>query len=188
MLSPLQQLTDEELMARLQSGRKDCFELLYERYRVKLYNYLLRLCCSSQRAEDLLHDSFMKVIEHPGKFNTQLRFSTWIYTVATNLYRNEARNMETHKRLLQSGPTQNSIEHNYEPKHIDRMNFRKELDKFIDGMGDGHKTIFLLRFREELTIPEISKILNIPEGTVKSRLFYMMKQMATAFRAYDPAG
>jgi len=76
----------------------------------------------------------------------------------------------------------------YEPKSLDRINFRKELDLFVDNMSEENKTVFLLRYQEELTVPEISKILELPEGTIKSRLFYMMRRMAVEFKVYNPTG
>ena len=174
-------------MQRLQRGERKCFEMLYERYHIKLFNYLLRLCKDAARAEDILHDCFIKVIEHPGKFNPQFRFSTWLYTIATNLYSNEMRNRQNRQRIQKEKLSYTDTFYTEEHNRIDRTNFRKELEEFLDNTTEENRLLFTLRFSEELTVPEISQVLDCPEGTVKSRLFYLMKKMAIVLKAYNPA-
>jgi RNA polymerase sigma-70 factor (ECF subfamily) len=83
--------TDEELMLRVQSGVTDCFDVLVERYKVRLFNYLYRLTGNRDDAEEIAQEAFVKAYIHADKYKTIARFSTWLYTIATNLVRNRIR-------------------------------------------------------------------------------------------------
>ncbi|MEI7801074.1 MAG: sigma-70 family RNA polymerase sigma factor [Bacteroidota bacterium] len=179
--------SDEVLMQRIQSGERKYFELLFDRYQHRLFNFMLRFVRHNEKAEDLLQDLFIKVMESPEKFNAQKKFSTWIYTLAINLCRNDIRNSNNRQRIVE---TDFQPEKSFHPNHheqFDQRNFKRELNALLETMDEENKTILLLRFYEELTIPEISAIVLLPEGTVKSRLFYLLKKLATQLHAYNPA-
>ena len=84
-------LTDEELMFRVQEGESACFDVLVDRYKTRLFNYLLRLMGDRDEAEEVAQEAFVKAYIHAGKYKTIARFSTWLYTIATNLVRNKMR-------------------------------------------------------------------------------------------------
>jgi RNA polymerase sigma-70 factor (ECF subfamily) len=95
-------LSDEVLMQRIQSGERKYFELLFDRYQLRLFNFILRIVHDKEKAEDLLHDLFIKVIESPEKFDAQKKFSTWVYTLAVNICRNEIRNSNNRQRIIEN--------------------------------------------------------------------------------------
>ena len=95
-----QSLTDEELMLRVQAGEKACFDLLVQRYKTRLFNYLLRLVRDADLAEELAQDAFVRAYVNADKYRTIARFSTWLYTIATNLVRNRYRQKKRRPQML----------------------------------------------------------------------------------------
>lgn len=178
--------TDEELMSRVQNGDRKCFEELYDRYHKRLFNFIFRLLNDREKTEDFLHDVFIKVMESHDRFDVTRKFSTWIYTLAINLCRNETRNQLNRKQLIALNIIPEIISPAVQNENIDKRNFKLELNKLISEMDEENKTILLLKFHEELTIPQISAIVSLAEGTVKSRLFYMLKKMASQLSVYNP--
>ncbi|MHB9142065.1 MAG: RNA polymerase sigma factor, partial [Paludibacter sp.] len=87
--------TDEELMSLLTKGGQSAFDELYSRYSKPLLNFFFRMLNSDrEKAEDLLHDLFLKVIEKPEIFDVNKKFNTWFYTLASNMIKNEYRSRQ----------------------------------------------------------------------------------------------
>ena len=88
-------LSDEALMSRIAKGNTAAFELLYDRYSNRMHAFFRRMLGNdSELANDFLQELFMKIIEKPKAFDVERRFSTWIYTVASNMCKNEYRRRE----------------------------------------------------------------------------------------------
>ena len=89
---PLEDLTDEELVTAHLDGRGGAFGELYERYRDRLVHFVTRKTGDGDRAQDLVQEAFIRVTRHLHRFDTTKKFSTWVYTIASNLSKNELRN------------------------------------------------------------------------------------------------
>jgi RNA polymerase sigma-70 factor (ECF subfamily) len=85
------ELTDEELMLLVQEGRSRAYDVLVVRYKNRLFTYLFRLLGNRDEAEEFAQEAFVKAYIHADKYRTVARFSTWLYTIATNLVRNRVR-------------------------------------------------------------------------------------------------
>ena len=85
--------SDEELVRLFTEGNERAFKELMERYSKKILNYINRMIYDRDRAQDLLQDTFIRVYRNIDRFDTSRRFSTWLYTIATNLAKNELRNL-----------------------------------------------------------------------------------------------
>ena len=96
----LQDLTDEDLMFQVQDGNNKAFDLLVSRYKNRLYTYLLRLLGNESEAEEFAQEAFVKAYIHANKYRTVARFSTWLYTIATNLVRNRIRNIKRRPTMV----------------------------------------------------------------------------------------
>ncbi|TSA49093.1 MAG: sigma-70 family RNA polymerase sigma factor, partial [Sphingobacteriales bacterium] len=140
--------TDEELMDRTRNGDRKCFEELYNRYYKRLFNFIFLFINDREKAEDILHDVFIKVMESHDRFDLTLKFSTWIYTIAVNQCRNDLRNHLTRKHLLALNFIPDSISSTDQTESIDKRSFKLELNKIMNEMDDENKTIILLRFHE----------------------------------------
>jgi hypothetical protein len=89
---PLAELADEELVTAHLKGRSGAFQDLYDRYRDRLIHFITRKTGDPDRAQDLVQEAFIRVTRHLHRFDTSKKFSTWIYTIASNLSKNELRN------------------------------------------------------------------------------------------------
>ena len=89
--SKLKALTDEELILQVQQGRNVCFDILVDRFKNRLFNYVFRMVGDRDEAEEVAQEAFVKAYIHADKYKTIAKFSTWLYTIATNLVRNRIR-------------------------------------------------------------------------------------------------
>jgi RNA polymerase sigma-70 factor (ECF subfamily) len=181
--------SDEELMLAIQQGEKPAFNELYARYSDKLYGYLLKMLWYNQvRAQDLLQDLFAKIITQPHLFDTERNFKTWIYTIASNLCKNEFKRNEVRKGTVNGVEQFHSLstDENLE-KTIQEHQFRDALTEELKRLDDKHREVFVLKHIDGLSIKEISEITGANEGTVKSRLFYAIKKLADALKMFDYA-
>jgi RNA polymerase sigma-70 factor (ECF subfamily) len=179
--------SDEELMLLLTKREQSAFDELYARYSKPLLNFFFKMLNRDrEKAEDMLHDLFLKIIERPESFDNSKKFSTWFYTLASNMIKNEYR-----KQQVRNDFTNDVIIENYnilEPNEesIDKRIFNNRLASELNKVDIETKTMFNLRFIEEMTIKEIAEIIGCPEGTVKSRLFYLTKSLSTKLAAFKP--
>lgn len=175
-------ITDEVLMQKAIDGDKMAFAAVYDRWHKRMYNYFRKMLWrDSEKAADFTQDLFIKIAEKPGAFNPQYAFSPWIYTLASNMCKNEYRkqSLRRHSPIDEiasqqqlSNPHEKSIE-----KHIDEKDFFLRLDQILEELSEEHRNVFIWRYKEELSLKEIAQIAQCSEGTVKSRLFYALKKI-----------
>lgn len=179
--------SDEELMSLLADGGQSAFDELYRRYSKPMLNFFYRMLDRDrERAEDLLHDLFLKIIEKPEFFDPKKPFRAWFYTLAGNMVRNEYRRNQVgndYERLLSAQPEMLS---DGPEKVMDRRLFDQKLQMEVNRFEPELKILFNLRFVEEMTIPQIAETMECPEGTVKSRLFQLTRQLAKKLSIYKP--
>lgn len=179
--SKLARLPDEELMKKIAQGSEAAFTELYVRYRYSVMRYFTRMLWGNKAlAEDFLHDLFLKIIHNPQQFDTNRNFSTWIYSVANNMCKNEYRRSQ--KKVGMDGV---EVRHAPDPDHV--LDIKAAQDKLLmllETLDEEDKSIFLLRYEETLTIGQISEVVFMPEGTVKSRLFHLRKRLATGLSEF----
>ena len=133
----------------------------------------------------------MKIVEKPQLFDSNQSFATWIFTIARNMCKNEYRKLGVRKIIdLKADFESDSAEGDYfyssSEQQFDRKLFRSALMNELNNLSDTHRSAFLLRYQQEFSIKEISKILDCSEGTVKSRLFYATKKIAQQLKEYNP--
>jgi RNA polymerase sigma-70 factor (ECF subfamily) len=177
---------DEELMKLVQHGDQRALSELYGRYSRKLVRYFHRMLWRDEnKAQDFLHDLFIKVIEKKGQFDPGKNFSTWIYSAAFNMCKNEYRKQAI--RIAAHGEIGKGMSRSVESTIIDANEFREAIDKVLDQAEESDRNLFILRHELEMPLHQIATILDCPEGTVKSRLFNLKKKLAMNLRAFNPA-
>lgn len=178
-------LSDEKLMLYIADGKGEAFNEIYHRYGDKLFKYFLKLLDSNKLAEDFTQDLFIKVMESADSFDHQKKFSSWLYCIANNMCRNEWRNSSNRAAILGQIKIEEPYNHQYN-QHLDKKVLRNKLHEEIHKMDEEDRLMISMRYEQELSIKEISVIIDIPEGTVKSRLFYLMKKLNLKLKAYSP--
>ena len=184
--------SDEELMQHIQKRDVTAFNELYRRYSQRLLHYFYRMLAGNEdKARDFLQDTFTKLIEKRWFFDTNKRFSTWIFTMAHNLCKNEYRRLEVRNRTgnkAESNRIFNESESFWHQtdQHIDQSKFRNALAMELEKLNPQQRSVFVLRFQQGLSIKEISEILSCPEGTIKSRLFYTTAKLASRLQSFNP--
>lgn len=176
----LKELDDSGVVARYLEGDKRAFTELVERYQTRLLNFIYRTTGDRERAEDLVQETFIRVYRHIHRFDQSKKFSTWIYTIASNLAKNELRNrsrnplvlFQTIKKNWDADDRPLEWEDNtYRPDDLYRKRHLKSMvDAAVSELPEHHRTVFVLREMEGKTYEEIAEITNCNLGTVKSRL------------------
>lgn len=179
--------TDEELMQLIHEKQVAAFDALYARYSRRLMNYFTRMLNDDRAlAKDALQDVFLKIVEKPSFFDTGRPFKTWVFSVASNICKNHYRHVEVKRRHdLEISDTS---DHSYATAgaNIDGHSFRMVLDDALREISPEKRDVFLLRYQEDKSLAEISDILGIPVGSVKSRLHYTLRFLEEKLKAFKP--
>ncbi len=173
-------LNDSQVVQCFLDGDDSAFAELVRRYDRRLQSFVHRTVGDRERAEDLVQETFVRVYRHLHRFDQARKFSTWIYTIAGNLAKNELRNRARNPLVLFQTVTRN-WDADYRPLEWEdpktrpddlyRRRFLKEkVSEAVDGLPDHHRTVFVLRELQGKTYEEIAEITGCNLGTVKSRL------------------
>ncbi len=185
-MQSLQHLSDEALMQRLSGGNSSALDVLYSRYQRRLFVFIAGFLKDRERSMDMLQDVFLRVHDSVNQFDPERSFSTWLFTIAGNACRNELRNSKRRGELLEAF-FGNQPEAFTKPRNLhDEHAFIAALDHYLDTLDDEKRMLYNLRFMADRPLAEISEILQIPEGTVKSRLFHLTRNLTRHLHAFNP--
>lgn len=159
---------DHRLLRQVQDGDMVAFGKLVDRYRDRLMNVIGRMLASREEAEDIVQEAFLRVYQHRSSFDFKHCFSTWLYTIALNLARNELRKKKKYKFVDIFDMQNKEVETAVEAKVP--SNLGAALKAAIESLPEKYKTAFLLRDIEEMPYEEVARVLTVPLGTVKSRV------------------
>lgn len=172
-------LEDSELISMYMKGNPDVLDILVHRYKDSLYGFCYHLTSNKNEAEDLFQDTWLKVVDKVQYYDLNKKFSTWLYTVTLNLYRDRYRKA---KRWLSKIRFMfDDEEGNSELERIDsgevaindqleENELKRDLIKSINKLKDTYRVPLILFYYKDMTYEDIAQILDIPMGTVKSRL------------------
>lgn len=159
---------DEWLIYRIRTGEKGAFKLLAERWYVKLIRHIYFLVKDENVAKDIAQDTWSVVIKRINTLRNPEYFKTWIFRIASNKSADWIK-QEQKTRTLKEEIKSNRDVYNYENE--DTNSDIEKLRLALRKLPETKQHILNLFYLENCNIREISKILNIPKGTVKSRLF-----------------
>jgi RNA polymerase sigma-70 factor (ECF subfamily) len=161
-------------------GEVAAFDQLVERYQKRLLNFVYRSIGDRERAQDLVQEVFIRVHRHLHRFDQTKKFSTWIYTIASNLAKNELRNRSRNPLVLFQAIRRNPEPHdrplqfedpNQRPDDLYRRRHLRELvERTVAQLPAHHREVFVLRELDGKSYEEIAEITDCNLGTVKSRL------------------
>jgi RNA polymerase sigma factor (sigma-70 family) len=172
--------TDEELVRLfLESRDNRHFQLLYERYAVKVYQKCVTLTRDATRAEDIMHDVFLKLIHKMGSFKTGAKFSTWLFTITHNHCMDLARGSKRKVILVHEGATPNGVgeeELSLQGLFDEDVNLIM-LKEALDLLGLEDKAMIYLRYLDDRSIRDIANLFRTTESAVKMRLMRSRRKL-----------
>tara|TARA_B100001778_G_scaffold73008_1_gene58296 strand:- start:105 stop:692 length:588 start_codon:yes stop_codon:yes gene_type:complete len=168
--------TDEQLIARFQSGDERAYIELVNRYRDRLINFVYPFLGDFEQAEDVVQETMLKLYEKKHYYREIAKFSTWIYTIARNLANTELRKKKRRKTTYISRMTKDDRQYDIPAVQADLNQnlqnefIRERIHAAIKELPEHFKTVIILRDIQELSYDDISNIVGVPLGTVKSRI------------------
>ncbi len=171
--------TDEQLIREFQAGSSAAFDEIVRRYRNPLFSFIYRILNDPAFTEDLLQETFIRVWTNRDSYREVARFSTWIYTIAGNLAKSELRRQKIRRWTSLGGassseaderPLEVADESSDPHRDYERRNIQQRVDHEVAKLPIVFREVIILRDVQELSYEEISEILKIPLGTVKSRV------------------
>lgn len=166
--------SDEKLILRFQEGDINAYNELVKRYKDRLLNFVLRYFNNVEQAEDVVQDTLIKLYTHASYYKNVAKFSTWIFTIAKNNALTELRKSKRKKTDSLWTDDGQVIDINSKEESLDSKVQNEiaidQLNKFLEEIPENFRMAVVLRDFQELSYEEISKILEIPIGTIKSRI------------------
>jgi RNA polymerase sigma-70 factor (ECF subfamily) len=166
--------SDEQLYLEVRKGSQAAFETLYERYEGPIFGFIYRRLQSRQDAEDVFHEAMLAIFKGPALEFANGGFAGWLFKVALNLSLNRVRSKKREGRALALVTDYDAAARNLEtwpdPEDLE------EMQKAAAGLSETLRQVYVLR-REGRSYEEMSDILGIPLGTVKSRVHLMVTQL-----------
>jgi RNA polymerase sigma-70 factor (ECF subfamily) len=180
--------SDEDLMHLIARNNAAAMKELYRRYNKKIYAFLYRMLGNDDdKAQDFLQEVFLRIVDKASSFNSDQRFRNWIFSVASNLCKNEYRRLRVrHQTTNDPAIDEQPGDFNDPDDRIDQRDLQSAIFKELLKIDDEQRETFLLRFQQQYSIKEISEIQQCPDGTVKSRLYNTTRKLALILKAYNP--
>jgi len=190
-----------DLLASFRQGDEAAFEGIVGEYHVRLIQFFYRLCWDRDRAEDFTQELFIKLLKGAHRYRSQGKLSTFIFRVATNLWIDHYRSIRPQPRLYSldkavhgsegregsqagsvpakdAGPVERTIDDED----------KRRLRAALECLTEPHRIVFELAVYQEMSYPEISSVLEIPVGTIKSRMHNSVKALKAMLRDDEDAG
>ncbi len=170
------QPTDEELIARFQDGDAYAFDLLVRRYKDPLLNFIYRFIGDFIESEDIVQETFYRVYKNKHYYKEVAKFSTWIYTIAGNLAKTELRRRKRRKvfSIHKESPVDKELDlpdlKSDPEREVNTVVTEKIIQKAIGRLPVKFRQVIVLRDIQGFSYEEISSIIKVPLGTVKSRV------------------
>ena len=168
--------SDEQLIGRFQSGDEGAYVELVNRYKDRLLNFVFQFLGDIEQAEDVVQDTMLRLYEKKHYYKEIAKFSTWLYTIAKNLANTELRKRKQRKTTLLSQFSKDDKMYdlpsndNEVGQEIQTEIVSKIIREAVDQLSEKFKTVITLRDIQQLSYEDISEIIDVPIGTVKSRI------------------
>jgi RNA polymerase sigma-70 factor (ECF subfamily) len=170
-------LTDAELVAGLGRREPRAFTVVYERYQVRIYSFLVRLCGSRPLADDLFQETFLQLARHAPELRPDTELGAWLYTVARNRYRSYRRTSVLRKlrlQLAQLGGAAGRLDTPAAPatpfEHAAHSDLGRQLEQALAQLGDAQREVLLLVGVEGLEQDRAAAILGLTPAALRQRL------------------
>lgn len=190
------QVSDTDLLRMHLEGDPNAFEQLVHRYRRELYNFLARFCGDAAMAEDVFQEAFLQLHLSAGTFDLSRRLKPWLFTIAANKARDAMRKSYRRQAApldarIAGSESQESTYADLMPSDIPppdesllNLETRQAVQKIVDAMPDNLRIVLMMSYFNDFPYKEIAEILDVPLGTVKSRLHAAVQHFAQKWKAH----
>jgi RNA polymerase sigma-70 factor (ECF subfamily) len=186
----LEESSDEVLLARVKAGDESSLATLVERFRRPLYGYLHRMLGDAAEAEDVFQETFLRVVKHLPRFEEGRRVKPWIYAIASNLVKNVYRSRKYREKTsidqeADGEPLSRSLAalgQAAPPELASQGERAQAVREAVERLSPVSRDALVLFYFQGLSYEEISQALEVPLGTVKSRIHNALSRLATLLR------
>jgi len=168
---------ETELMLAVRGGSAGAFRELYEAYQKPLANFLYRMCWNRALVDDLVQEVFLRVWRAREQYEPTAKVSTYLFRIASNLWINHAEK----KRESALGDADRAAGGSPE-EPLERSEVRQAVKRAVEALPEGERICLVLSEYNGLKYAEISGVLGIPVGTVKSRIFSAVQRLKVALK------
>jgi RNA polymerase sigma-70 factor (ECF subfamily) len=169
---PVEQLIDEILVLDCQSGRVKALEILVSRWQKRLWQYASNLTGDTDAAWDITQDSWLGIIKGLRKLNDPARFRPWAYRIVTNKVNDWIRKSA---KTIQAQT--DCIVEKQKPNELSKAETSSDIHSIMRRLSNQSRMVLTLYYLEEFGLADVARILQIPKGTVKSRLHTARKEL-----------
>ncbi|WIG98146.1 RNA polymerase sigma factor [Myxococcus sp. SDU36] len=179
--------SDERLMLAFQAGDARAFEALVRKHRTPVFNFIFRFTGHRARAEDVLQDTWLKVVRSAGDYTPKAKFTTWLYTIARNLCVDSARKESYRQASSLEAPAPGAERDESRPlgeglpdagaspeRGAYNARLRPMLERALATLPDEQREVFTLREYSGIPFKDIAEVTGVSENTVKSRMRYAL--------------
>jgi RNA polymerase sigma-70 factor (ECF subfamily) len=190
--------SDEQLLVSYARGEMEAMEVLLARYKRPVFHFVLRHLGDRARAEDLLQETFLRVVEHASSFEGSASLRTWLYRIARNLCVDELRRRK-HRKHPSLDAKQGSAQGEGGQSLYERLPLNEagpdrrvvdrdlahRMSEAIAQLPEDQREVFLMRQVQNLSFKEIGDVTGVSENTVKSRMRYALERLQRALSDYQ---
>lgn len=188
--APMDNSTELALVDRCRQHDGEAFGRIIDAYHGRLYGFVRRMVRDAEDAADVTQEAFVKAFQAIGRFDGRSSFRTWLFRIAYNLCIDRARKEgrspnEVHMNSVHEDEVMDIPDERWDPEQmVITEELQQVLEQGIISMSEKLRSVLLLHDKEDLAYDEIAKVLNIPVGTVKSRLFLARAHLQNLLAPY----
>lgn len=158
------------LISRARGGDRDAFGELVEQYRDNVYRLAYRMCGNAYDADEAAQEAFVAAWRALPNFRGDAKFSTWLYRLTTNAAIDVMRREKRHQTVGDGEMIEVADDADSPQETVERTEQQEAVQKALATLSEEYREVLLLRYMEELDYAEIAEVLQLPSGTVKSRI------------------
>ncbi len=192
-------MTDEQLVGALRAGDRESLGVLIDRWEQPLYRFVYRMVPRPEDASDVCQETFLRVFRKADRFRDGSRFSTWMYQIALNLCRDQARKRQRWSRILAPAPAPRdddpatdrleAFAGDDDPAvEAEERERRRALRRALKRIPAEQREVLVMKEYQGMKFREIAEILGCPESTVKSRMYYGLKGLRDQLAGGETGG
>ena len=168
------------LISRARGGDRDAFGELVEQYRDNVYRLAYRMCGNAYDADEAAQEAFVAAWRALPNFRGDAKFSTWLYRLTTNAAIDVMRREKRHQTVGDGEMIDLADDADSPQETVERTEQQEAVQEALATLSEEYREVLLLRYMEELDYAEIAEVLQLPSGTVKSRINRAKAALKTA--------